>query len=271
VALTTEQRRALIQAEQAARQQIRERLQNYANIYWTELGSWRDADIERFVESLVPRVQAGQIAVAQITDAYLAAYTDSPAAGVIDLSNTRGGVTLEEVYHRPATQLYTELSSGKPFNIALDIATARLLGLIATDLQLAMTHQAQTSNMGGRKMYQRTLTGRENCALCTIASTQRYYVKKLMPIHPGCDCGIAPYTGEDVQIINEELLEATHSAIDNKLALNDRGARNLGLGKTTSQGKPISDFTDLIVTQSHGEYGPTLAWRGHAFTGPQGL
>ncbi len=219
----------------------------------------------------MPRVQAGQIAVAQITDAYLAAYTDSPAAGVIDLSNTRGGVTLEEVYHRPATQLYTELSNGKPFNAALDIATARLLGLIATDLQLAMTHQAQASTMGGRKMYQRTLTGRENCALCTIASTQRYFVKDLMPIHPGCDCGIAPWTGEDVQIINEELLEETHGAITQKFGFTDHNARDLDLHKTSGNGKGISDYTDLIVTQTHGEYGPTLAWRNHVFTGSKGL
>lgn len=262
-----QQRNALIQAEQATRLQIRDRLVEFSTSLWGGLGSWRDADVDRFVEQIVPRVQSGEMAVARLTDSYLATVTETATVGVTDLSMIRNGVTPEEVYRRPAKTLYTELAAGKTFSEAQKIATSRLVDLVRTDLQLSMTHQAQSNlGRGGMSMYQRTLTGAENCALCVIASTQRYWKKDLLPIHPGCDCGIAPWTGEDTWVINQEQLEKVHGMVADRFGGSDRGARVLPGG-----GNPRSDYLDLIVTREHGEYGPTLTWKANKFTGPSAL
>ena len=262
-----QQRNALIQAEQATRQQIRDRLVGFATSLWGGMGSWRDSDIDRFVEQIVPRVRAGEVAVARLTDAYLASMTETSGVGVADLSAIRNGVSDEEVYRRPAKTLYTELAAGKTFPEAQKIATDRLVGLVRTDLQLSMTHQAQSNlGRGGMRMFQRTLSGAENCALCAIASTQRYWVEDLLPIHPGCDCGVAPWFGSDTWVINRQGLEQVHDLVAEQFGDSDRGARILPGGDN-----PRSDYLDLIVVRQHGEYGPTLTWKADKFTGPNSI
>lgn len=260
MALSPAQREALIRAEQTARAQVRARLVQYATSLWNGLGSWRDSDIDRFVAQIVPRVLAGQRTIAQLTDAYLARVTGASAAGLVDLDELRG-ITPELVYQRPAVDMRTALSQGSTVSDAIRAGALRLGSLIATDLQMANVRQARASldgtEVGG---FRRTLTGAENCALCLIASTQRYTRGALMPIHPGCDCGVEPLaTGEPVpQVIDPALLEATHEQVADFAGVADRGGR-------------APDYRKLIVTHEHGEFGPTLAWRSDAFTGPGDL
>lgn len=253
------QREALIRAEQTARAQVRARLVQYATSLWNGMGSWRDADIDRFVAQIVPRVLAGQRTVAQITDTYLARMTGASPSGVIDVADLRG-VAPDEVYRRPATAMYTALGEGSSMTDALKAGALRVADLVSTDLQLANVHQARTSMGAGSGGFRRTLTGSENCALCLIASTQRYHRRDLMPIHPGCDCGVdALSAGESLsQVIDPTLLEATHEQVAEFAGLADRGGR-------------APDYRQLIVTHEHGEVGPVLAWRGQQFTGPGDL
>lgn len=268
MALSPSQRDRLIRAEQVTRAQVRDRIVAYAVALWTDLGSWRDSDIDRFVDLLVPRVMAGELTVARLTDAYLSQMVGVPTVGAVDLSNIRNGVTPDEVYRRPAVEMRTALSEGATLTAALAASSQRLQSLIRTDLQLANTHQARAFGVARDvRTWQRTLTGAENCGLCVVASTQRYYKGDLQPIHPGCDCGTEPLPPEQAenQVINPERLEELHEAVANKFGTTDRGARNLGMGNERS------DFLDLIVTQEHGEYGPTLTWRGDKFTGPDDL
>ena len=76
--------------------------------------------------------------------------------------------------------------------VSIELGGKRLLSLVGTDMQLAARQQASyTMQASGREFYRRVLTGAENCALCAIASTQRYSTADLMPIHPGCDCSVA--------------------------------------------------------------------------------
>lgn len=254
---------------------VRARVLSYAQRSWNGLGSYRDADAERLIAALVPRVEAGQKRVAELTDAYLSRL----AASQLGISIVRGavasvstedlrGVPAETVYRRPFATTYSSLSNGDTVTKAIGSGSERLTDLVSTGLQLAKTHSArQAMSRTGVELFQRTLTGRENCALCVIASTQRYRKGNLMPIHPGCDCGIKTFIGNpDQQVIAPDLLEQTHAVIRSKLAGTDRGARDLELGKFTQTG--ISDFTDLIVTHQHGEIGPVLAYRGDHFTGP---
>lgn len=254
---------------------VRTKVMSYALRSWNGLGSYREADAERLIAALVPRVEAGQKRIAELTDGYLSRV----AADQLGIGIARGevasvttadlrGVPADVVYQRPFATTYNSLSNNSTVTAAISAGAERLADIVSTGLQLAKTHSArQAMTRTGVKLFQRTLTGRENCALCVIASTQRYHKSKLMPIHPGCDCGVKSFVGDpDEQVIAPELLEQTHTAIQTKLEGTDRGARDLDLGKFAQTG--LSDFTDLIVTREHGEIGPVLAFRGDHFTGP---
>lgn len=242
------------------------------------MASWRDADIDRFVSAVVPVVTQGQFQIAQLTDAYLAQVDKhvfgikKPATTAVRPAQTTvkalRGVDAEEVFRRPAVELYTALTKGKTLDEAVDAGLKRAVGLAVTGLQLAKTSTVQRRLSKDDRIvgYRRVLTGREDCALCAIASTQRYTRGDLMPIHPGCDCDVAPIRGtEDPgRIINADLLEQTHQAVENLAGSADRSARDIGLGTGR-------DYTHLISTRTHGELGPVLTWRDQHFTGPNGV
>lgn len=273
MALTQQQRDALVRAEQSVRADVRQRLVEYGKAVWNGLGSWRDADIERFVAQIAPRVLAGQRTIAQLTDVYLAQMTGAAPAGLIDVTDLRG-IASSEVYRRPAVEMRMALGEGASMTDALRAGAVRLGSLIATDLQMANIRQARSSMLsGGAGRYRRTLTGRENCALCAVASTQRYWVKDLMPIHPGCDCGVEVLVGgePDRQVIDRPLLNEIHRRVGDFAGVDDLNASDLGLAKRSARGERLSDFTDLIITREHGEIGPLLSWRSNAFTGPGDL
>jgi hypothetical protein len=256
-----------IRSYQTATRRVRERLTLFARTAWTGLGSYRDADIDRLVDLIVPQVLAGQRTIAQLTDAYLSGLAGATAQG-ITLDAVSGtavrGVPLDQVYRRPATTVYTSLSSGAPYPEAVAAGLVRLVSLVQTDMQLAQRIQEQqTLGRSGAGFYRRTLTGFENCALCILASTQRYHVGDLKPIHPGCDCGVAGIDGrsDPGQILNEELLETLHEQVGSTFGDSDRG------GRTIVWNGEERGYKDILVRE-HGEYGPTLTWRDQAFTGP---
>lgn len=264
----------LTAAHQATTTKIRDRTLAVTAARWNASPAYRDADIDRLIAQIMPQVQAGQLATATLTNAYVGqaaklAGTESSAtvdrAAILDYR----GTAQSEVYRRGAVTLYTALSGGSPFDAAVAYGLDRMLTLASTELQQAKNRQAQRAiEASGFYGYRRVLTGLENCALCAIASTQKYSKSELMPIHPGCDCGVQPVkeADEHATILDPDLLERTHALIDQKLGGTDRGARDLGLDKRSSADKPLSDFTDLVVVNQHGELGPTLAWRSDKFT-----
>lgn len=255
---------------------VRSQLLGYAVRQWNGLGSWRDKDYEHLLKVLVPRVEAGQQKVADLTDAYirrLSADTFGETKNGLPLSVSTAslrGVSAADVYHRPFASAYAELANGKSMTAAVSAGSHRLTDLVSSGLQLSKTHAAREAiDRTKFQGFQRTLTGRENCALCVVASTQRYTRGDLLPIHPGCDCGVKPYYARfDTQVINEKLLDDTYTEIATRLDHTSVGldARHLGLSKTDVTGRPLSDFTDLLVTNQHGELGPVLSWRDHKFT-----
>lgn len=249
---------------------VRSRVEEFARTAWLTAGSWRDADVDRLVRLIVPKVQAGQLQTAQLTAAYLAALQTvrtgarvAPVAVVREEVTTARGVPADVVYRRPAATMYGALAKGALVSAAIEQGAQRLVSLVATDHQLAKTTQSRRSLSGsGFKFMRRSLTGRENCALCAIASTQRYRVQDLLPIHPGCDCGVDTVeVGSDPgQILEPERLELIHSAIESQFGGTDRGARYL------DGSNERSDYLDLITVREHGEIGPVLTWRDQHFT-----
>jgi len=244
---------------------VRARVLAYVQYLWTNSPSLRDADVDRLVAQIVPVVRSGQVQVAQLTDAYIGRM--SQAAGI---SWTAGvdrslvgyrNVPSDVVYRRPAVTAYTSLAGGSTFAIAKKVGLERLSSIVATDIQQTRNRQAQQSmGRSGFKYFRRQLSGSENCALCSIASTQRYTRGDLMPIHPGCDCFPVEVNSRDDpgQIIDGERLETVHAAVERFVGEADRGGR-------------APDYRKLIVTREHGELGPTLTWLDDSFTGPADL
>lgn len=237
---------------------IRQQITAFGQAYWDSLPHYRASAVEDMIEAITPRVTAGQLRIADLTRAYLAQCARELGWKVvlppIDQGEIRGarGVDPRVVYRRPAVDVYTALAAGKSLPQAAAEGRLRLTQLIGGDMQLAKVHASRQSMKGypaEGQFYRRVLTGRENCALCVVASTQRYYRDDLMPIHPGCDCGVQPLPpGLAVnQVIDEDLLEQVHQITADRLGVSDRGGRN-------------PDYRKLLTVSEHGEYGPTLSW-----------
>jgi len=249
---------ALADAYDAQVHQIRSRLEAFGKEYWKTLPHYRDSAIEEMIEAIVPRVVAGQLQTAEITRAYFAECArelgwklNIPPVDAEEVTGSRG-VDPRVVYQRPAKAVYGNLAKGTPLDKAVAAGQLRLLQLIGGDMQLSKRAQSRRSmQASGVQVYRRILTGRENCALCVVASTQRYWVEDLMPIHPGCDCNSGPLPPDynpGQQVIDEETLEQVHQIVEQRTGASDRGARN-------------PDYSKLLVTTEHGEYGPVLSWK----------
>lgn len=224
-----------------------------------------DAGAAALSQRLVPVVSAAQLRVANLTSVFLARQTGTTPVRVDeDLVTRARRVDPAIVYQRPVITTRSELKQSVLADEPVDLDAARAVGarrlesLVTTDLQLAKVHQARASLVSTeRKYYRRVPRAEGACALCLIASTQRYKVHTLMPIHPGCHCGIEDLPAGmnlDDNVIDVDLLNATHARVKDFIGIADRGGR-------------APDYRKLLVTRQHGELGDVLAYRGYKFTG----
>ena len=245
--------------------EVRARVQSFAARQFAA-GQYRDADLARFVSQVSPVVLASRRQVSSMTDAYLTQVLQSsgikpPRRGPIDTATLRG-VPVDEVYARPYQSVWTSLSNDVAYPDAVATGASRLVDLIATDMQLAMTHTSRDvlTHSRGVTGYSRSPSGVNTCALCEIASTQVYYKADLMPIHPNCGCGVDIISESKPwdQSAADQRLYDTHAAVQDALGMDDPSAR-------------APDYRKLIVTREHGEIGPMLARASDRFTGPDAL
>ena len=234
------------------------------------LGSWRDADVRRWQRQALPIILAGERQIATLTASYLEQlYKDADPRGRrtrLDLDAVTGqalrGVDPADVYERPFKDLWTALGDGVDLDEAVSRGANRLDIIAKTDLQLARTHTVRevAEDMPKFEYTVRELFGEYDCALCIIASTQRYHKKDLQPIHPGCDCIPKTVTADydPGQVIDEETLERLHDLVEEAVGKSDRGGRAV-------------DYRKILVANEHGEIGPVLGFAGQRFTGPDDI
>jgi hypothetical protein len=261
---------ALIRQFVAGRRTLRSALVEYIRRWFLASESFRDADATRFVNQVLPVALGAQRAIASAAWAFqglmLADLTgDRSAPAPLQVDRVTGaalrGVDPDVVYRRPFTEIYRQLADGKSLTEAVTAGEqrAKLIGL--TDLELADTHAAREitrSDSRAPKFFRRELTGDENCGMCIIASTQRYRIGKLMPIHPGCDCIPVPIEGDAKHVLDRKLLDAAHAAIKARFGVSDPSGREI-------------DYRKALLVREHGELGPVLTVGRHLFTGPDDL
>lgn len=233
---------------------------------WFGLPNYRDENIDEWMGVALPLIQAGEETSAYATQTYLQLQMelmglDAEDLQLEDISSVTGpairnGVSPEEVYSRPFKEVWTALSNGLDLQTAIEHGANRLRQLVETDIQLSHTHTSRTllSQRNDVVGFRRVPTGEFTCALCLVASTQRYRKLDLMPIHPGCDCRVAPIIGESDpgQVVDAEFLEEIHKAVERQFGMSARDARSI-------------DYRKIPIVKNHGEYGPTLAVRGQHF------
>lgn len=246
---------------EAAVAQLRAQIVAYASAIWST-ATLTSEMVAQLVEVFAPAVQAAQLQVANLTSVYLAAVTNTEPLPVDDVVTLGRGVPNDVVYARPVIQARSLVAKGKPVDAAFEAGGRRLESLATTDLQMAKVRQADVSlAAAGETRYRRVPKGAETCAMCLIASTQPYKTGKLLPIHPGCDCGI-DVLPEGLDLDQElealDLLEATHAKVEEFTGLSDRSGR-------------APDYRKLLIEHQHGELGSVLGWKGQKFTGPADL
>lgn len=237
---------------------------------FVSLGSWRDEDYNKFLPLALSTMTGAKLQAARLQVAFYGEIAklngqSFTAPEIVPASYTtaalRNGATDADVYRRPFIDLYTNLSNGKSVSESIQAGANRISSIASTDVQLARRNAGFSARGGNRRIvgYARTLTGQENCALCFVASTQRYTRGELMPIHPGCDCGEMPIYGntDPGQVIDEVRLGATHDAVESRFGISDPGAR-------------APDYSKIMIRE-HGELGPMLTVADQNFTGPKDL
>lgn len=265
---------ALTAAYQIQTLNLRNRLEQFVRGTWRGLQVYRAPQRAVFVREVTPVVSGAQRQMSSLTSAFMAHQREfslgepfrpvpvDPAK--VTGSVPRNGIPPSEVYGRPFNLVWRDLhdlphESGN-IEKAIQSGEDRAVQAALTDVQLAKTHTVkatvdQTPVTSRPHWFKRILEGPESCALCVVASTQRYQADKLLPIHPGCDCSVEPQWGpfpKDLTI-EPDVLQNAHDAIQQTFGISDSGARR-------------PDYRKLILVESHGELGPVLTVKAHMFT-----
>lgn len=276
--LTAEQ--AAILATQLAYEQkqaqLRQQLITAMLALWAGVAAARafsPAAAARFVARMLPISIGAQRAMSALTIARLSEQVRPPRPirvlpEAVTTPEVLRGQPAEVVYARPFKEIRWQLSQGKTVEQAVEAGRRRAESIFSTDLQLAKTHtareyldRASESPSVDVVGFSRVLGSNPNhCALCILASTQRYRSFDLLPIHPGCQCDVAPIIGtrDPGQVIDPALAFNIHEVV----------RRDLGKSYVDAGGR-LGDahYRDIIITNDHGEIGPVLGVRGQNFAG----
>lgn len=227
---------------------IRSAVTGTVETLWNGLPDYRNSNVAGFAKKAASITEGGGIQVQRFTSAYLGALQSAatnqpfrpPALSPrLVTSKALRGVSAVDLFQRPGANVYAALAHGRPFDAAVHSGMARAINLAATHLQLVKTHTAREvfSRDPAVTRYKRVLGGGDTCPLCVAAADGVYNSEDLMPIHPGCTCGVAPVFGR------------------------------IDPGRSINQ-KVSSDETVEVAVREHGEMGPLLTRASDDFTTP---
>jgi hypothetical protein len=164
---------------------------------WQGLGTYDEADVERFLDAAVPIVLAGQTQAVALTEAFILrrlglAPIDLDVAELTGAA-VRGGVAPEEVYRRPFVNVWTALGKDVPWEQAVHAGEARATSSAEMDIQLS--HRAAYGAVQNAEPRIRGYRRRANggaCKFCLLVNGAFVKSADAMPLHNRCGCGLDP-------------------------------------------------------------------------------
>ena len=250
-----------VSAFQASRAHLDERVTAAVLAQMDGFDGWATPSLlGELVDAVSARVSAGQVGVAQLTDAYLAQVTSemtgrivSPAGVPAGIGETqrRGVAGHAEVYNRLGTQFRTQVAAGATRTEAFTSTVNRAKAMVGTDLGLA--HRAQVRQFTERRgvtRYRRVFSGANTCGLCVAASDRLYHKTDLLPLHDNCRCATVPVT----------------AGTDPGSQINQAQLDDLYKQAGSTGAKDLHKVRYNVV--DHAEKGPTLVVRGQHWRSP---
>lgn len=241
---------------------------------WDRMVTGPEDDVlDRWVPLAAAAVQAAQTAAAAAAIGHVsqavrvAGATPEPTPSEVRpaaFAEPRG-VPTATVLVRSIIQVRRSLGEGKLFMDAMSEGRARAVQTAATDPALSARAANQAAMRAQPRVvgYRRVPDG-SACQFCLLASTRRYTVSDLMPIHPGCGCTVAPIVGSNDpgEVLDRALVDQLMAADP---ALGVRGGRNRETARNHAR-KQLAKAEELTTVHDHGELGPTLYQSGLRFT-----
>jgi hypothetical protein len=230
------------------------RTADQVGVLWDRAGGIDDAAQAQFARRAADLVAASQRQAAMLADAYIRTYAlglDGTVVGAaVDLAAAVGqrGVDPLEVYSRPTITARKALADGREFADALQAARLRAASTADMDVKLAARAAARDAMVAAGYTRYRRVPDATACTFCLTASTQAYRTVDLMPLHARCGCAVAPLPADAPLVIDRDLLDRLKASSGRDDYWNDRRA--------------------AIAIREHGELGPVLTAKSHAFTGP---
>jgi hypothetical protein len=254
---------ALLDTYAGMTDEVRRLVTEYARQRFNDLGSWRDADVQRFLDEVLPAILAGTTQVGALTEGFLSTFVaevtgDAPSVrGVVtDYAALRSGIDPSIVYTRPFVTMRKALADGATLERAIADGLERLDGTVQADFQLAERATAlqvigpDDRVIGYRRALRPGASTSGSCGLCLAAASQRYRKGTLLPIHNRCHCKTVPV-----------FREADPAVALNRRRFDAERARLREAGGDTSR----SGLTRIRVRE-HGELGPVLTEADQHFT-----
>ena len=147
---------------------------------WQGMGTYDEADVDRFVDAAVPVVLAGQVQAAALTEAYVIRRLRLEPIGIDPADVTgpavRNGVTLEEVYRRPFVNVWTALGKNEPWDAAVSAGEARATGSAEMDVQLA--HRASYGALQRAEPRIKGYRRRANSGACSVLPARQRCIRQ---------------------------------------------------------------------------------------------
>jgi hypothetical protein len=187
----------LIQVHLQAQARLRQIVYAAIASVWQGLGTYNEDDVDRFVESALPIVLAGQMQSVALTEAFVLRRLGLTPLGldVTDLTGAavRGGVPPEEVYKRPFVNVWTALGKEVPWEAAVAAGEARATASAEMDIQLShrASYEAVQQAVPRIKGYKRRANGGA-CKFCLLVNGAFVKSANAMPLHNRCGCGLDP-------------------------------------------------------------------------------
>lgn len=219
---------AIVDGFAAGRQKIESRLEQLVTAEFSRAAGWyAPQQVKASVKAVAGYVSAGQLGVAQLTDAYLIRATSYVVGkqvvgglvpSVMGQTLRMGVADHEAVYARVAAEYRYQRSLGLSDADALSAALTRAREMVSTDLGLAFQRQSQRFMDRNRISYYRRVVRPElsasgSCGLCVAASDRLYRKKDLLPIHARCKCVTVMVTAntDPGSQLNEDSLAALYA------------------------------------------------------------